>query len=113
MIKNCNANAIIAVYPLRPSDHYPHYHSSLGLPSFAVSRRYDHREKGRQSGDGRRNSGSIGVVVNAPTPNEIVRQVTQRIDIPLVVTVVSEKTDIAKRIAAGASILNVSGAGKR
>ncbi len=34
------------------------------------------------------------------------------IDIPIVVTVVSEKTDIQSRLDAGATILNVSGAGK-
>ncbi len=33
-----------------------------------------------------------------------------RIDIPIVVTVVSEKTDFKERASAGASILNVSGA---
>ena len=56
--------------------------------------------------------GAIGVVVNAPTSNETVRAVRKIIDIPIVVTVVSEKTNIQSRLESGASILNVSGASK-
>ena len=55
---------------------------------------------------------AIGVVVNAPTSNETIMAVRATIDIPIVVTVVSEKTDIQSRLDAGATILNVSGAGK-
>ena len=36
----------------------------------------------------------------------------QVLDIPVVVTVVSDRTDVAARIEAGADILNVSGAAK-
>ena len=39
-------------------------------------------------------------------------RIANYIDIPLVVTVVSEKTDIAARLKAGASILNVSAASR-
>ena len=49
------------------------------------------------------------MVVNAPTSNEIVQKIRATIDIPVIVTVVSEDEDIAKRIASGATILNVSG----
>ncbi|TFH94047.1 hydrolase, partial [Porphyromonas levii] len=54
--------------------------------------------------------GALGVVVNNPTPNEVIRQMREMIDIPIIVTVVSEYEDIAARIDAGATILNVSGA---
>lgn len=47
-----------------------------------------------------------------PTPNETVEQLSRTVDIPVVVTVVSEYTDIQARLDAGASILNVSGAAK-
>jgi len=114
VIKNCNANAIIAVYPFTPQPIITHtIISASDVPVFCGV--------GGGTTTGKRVvnlamdaefQGAIGVVVNAPTPNEIVKQVVSRIDIPLVVTVVSEKTDIAKRIAAGASILNVSGASK-
>ena len=53
--------------------------------------------------------GAMGVVVNSPTSNEVVRKVRSTIDIPVVVTIVSEYENIAERIEAGATILNVSG----
>ncbi len=114
VIKNCNANAIIAVYPFTPQPIITHtIISASDVPVFCGV--------GGGTTTGKRVvnlamdaefQGAIGVVVNAPTPNEIVKQVVSRIDIPLVVTVVSERTDIAKRIASGAAILNVSGASK-
>ena len=51
----------------------------------------------------------MGVVVNAPTSNEVVSRIRETIDIPLIVTVVSINEDIRKRIESGATILNVSG----
>ena len=56
--------------------------------------------------------GAIGVVVNAPTSNTTVKQLKEDLDIPIVVTVVSEKEDIGARLEAGAQILNVSAAAK-
>ncbi|MDO5518487.1 MAG: hydrolase, partial [Clostridium sp.] len=52
---------------------------------------------------------AMGVVVNAPTSNEIIKKLRETIDIPIVVTVISEDEDISKRIESGATILNVSG----
>ncbi len=52
--------------------------------------------------------GAIGVVVNAPTSNETLKSLSDALDIPVVVSVISEDTDIEGRINAGASILNVS-----
>jgi len=54
--------------------------------------------------------GAFGVVVNAPTSNEVVQMLKRVLDIPVVVTVISAKTDVAARLEAGADILNVSGA---
>src|SRR5690606_30768766 len=54
--------------------------------------------------------GAIGVVLNKPTPNEIITELKNTIDIPVVITVVSEDEDFEARIKAGADILNVSGA---
>ena len=51
-------------------------------------------------------------MLNAPTSNETLRAVRKIIDIPIVVTVVSENTDIQARLDAGATIINVSGAAK-
>jgi len=50
--------------------------------------------------------------VNAPTPIDTIEQINEVIDIPIILTVVSEYTTIEKRIKAGVDIINVSGAGK-
>ena len=54
--------------------------------------------------------GAMGVVVNAPTSNEVLYKVSETVDIPVVVTVVREDDDIDARIKTGAKILNVSAA---
>ena len=54
--------------------------------------------------------GAMGVVVNAPTSNDIIRELRRHIDIPIVVTVVNEQDDICGRLEAGAGIFNVSAA---
>ena len=52
------------------------------------------------------------MVLNAPIPNDVVRMIKEDVDIPVVVTVVAESTDIQARLDAGADILNVSGAAR-
>jgi DNA-binding NarL/FixJ family response regulator len=54
----------------------------------------------------------MGVVLNKPTPNSLIKQLKERLDIPVVITIVSDKDDIKGRIEAGVDILNVSGAEK-
>ena len=52
--------------------------------------------------------GAIGVVVNAPTSNGVVQALSDSLDIPVVVTIVNDQTNIQERIDAGATIFNVS-----
>lgn len=56
--------------------------------------------------------GALGVVLNKPTPNSLISLLKEKIDIPVTITVVSEKDDIKGRLQAGVDIFNVSGAGK-
>ena len=114
IIKNINADAIIAVYPFTPQ---PAITSAITItadvPVFSgvgggvttgkrvVNLALDAEFKG-----------AIAVVVNAPTTNETIAAVRETIDIPIVVTVISENTDIQARLDAGANIVNVSGASK-
>lgn len=114
IIRNCNANAVIAVYPFTPQPIITHSIISCSdVPVFCgvgggtttgkrVVNLAEHAEF----------QGAMGVVVNAPTPNETIEFLRQKIEIPIVITVVSEKTDITSRLESGASIINVSGAGK-
>lgn len=54
--------------------------------------------------------GAYGVVVNAPMPNEVIAEIKSVVDIPVIATVVSDRSDIKGRIEAGTDIFNVSGA---
>lgn len=112
LIKNCNANAVIAVYPFTPQPLITHAIITVSdIPVFCGV--------GGGTTTGKRVvnlamdaefQGAIGVVVNAPTSNEILLKLKERIDIPIVVTVVSEAEDVGERLKSGAAILNVSGA---
>ncbi len=112
LIRNCNANAVIAVYPFTPQPLITHAIITVSdIPVFCGV--------GGGTTTGKRVlnlamdaefQGAIGVVVNAPTSNEILLKLKERIDIPIVVTVVSEAEDVGERLKSGAAILNVSGA---
>ncbi len=114
IIKNCNANAVIAVYPFTPQPIITHsIINASDIPVFCGV--------GGGTTTGKRViniamhaefQGAIGVVVNAPTSNGVISALAAKIDIPIVITVASDNTDIKGRIDAGASILNVSCAAK-
>ena len=114
IIRNCNAYAVLAVYPFTP---HPTISSSVlrysSLPVFCgVGGGTTQGIRTLQLAWDAEKEGAMGVVVNAPIGNEDVERIANYIDIPLVVTVVNEKTDIAARLKAGASILNVSAAAR-
>ena len=48
------------------------------------------------------------MVVNAPTSNGVVKALSNALDIPVVVTIVNDDTNIQERIDSGATIFNVS-----
>ena len=112
IIKNVNADAIIAVYPFTPQ---PVITQALlmaaDIPVFAgVGGGLTGGQRVVNLAMFAEMQGATGVVVNAPKKNEVLRDVVHTIDIPAVVTVVRSDEDIAARIEAGASILNVSAA---
>ncbi len=114
VIKNTNADAIMAVYPFTPqpvitevlvtASDVPVFcgvGGGLTMGKRVVNLALDAEFKG-----------AMGVVVNSPTSNDVIKAMRDTIDIPIVVTVVSENDDIEKRIESGTTIINVS-AGKR
>ena len=111
IIKNTNADAIIAVYPFTPQ---PIITQALvmaaDVPVFCgVGGGITQGKRVVNLALDAEFKGAMGVVVNSPTSNEIIRNVKEIIDIPVIVTIVSECENIAERIEAGATILNVSG----
>lgn len=112
IIKNCDADAVFAVYPFTPqqsisdaiikSSYVPVFcgvggGTTRGLRTVSLAKDAE-------------SQGAIGVVLNAPVTNLNLLAVANAVDIPTVITVVNSATNIQERIEAGASILNVAGA---
>jgi len=114
IIKNCNADAVIAVYPFTPQPVITHaIITASDIPVFCgVGGGITTGKRSLSLAVDAEYRGALGVVVNAPTNNDLITEISNEIDIPVVVTVVSEKTDIDARVKSGASILNVSAASK-
>jgi len=114
VIRNTNADAVIAVYPFTPQPVITEaIINSADIPVFCgVGGGITSGKRVVNLALDAEFKGAMGVVVNSPTPNDLVEQMRETIDIPIIVTVVSEFEDIDSRIQAGATILNVSGAKK-
>ncbi|WP_448518430.1 hypothetical protein [Rhodoflexus sp.] len=114
IIRNTNANAIIAVYPFTPQPIISHaLILAADKPIFCgVGGGITSGDRAIDLAIDAEFQGALGVILNKPTPNDLIKRLKDKIDIPVVVTIVSEKEDIEGRIAAGVDILNVSGAEK-
>ena len=112
IIKNINADAIIAVYPFTPQPVVAQAIISVSdVPVFVgVGGGITTGPRAVRLAIQAEHQGAFAVVLNAPTPNDVIREIKDVVDIPVVLTVVSAHTDIRGRLAAGADILNVSGA---
>lgn len=114
IIKNTNADGIIAVYPFTPQ-------LSITKAIIDVSPSPVFAGVGGGLTTGQRSidialhaelHGAFGVVLNSPTKNELIEAMKAHVDIPIVITVVSIEEDVDARIEAGVSIFNVSGGSK-
>jgi len=114
IIKNCDADAVFAVYPFTPqpsiseaiikASYIPVFCGvgggvTQGIRTVSLAKDAEHQ-------------GAIGVVMNAPITNINLLAVAKAIDIPVVITITDEATDVGLRLDSGASILNVA-AGKK
>ncbi|MBD3662173.1 MAG: hydrolase [Arenibacter algicola] len=114
IIRNTNANAIIAVYPFTPQPLISHaLILAADKPIFCgVGCGITTGKRSVELALHAEFQGALGVVLNKPTPNELIARLKSKIDIPVAIIMVSEKDDIKGRIAAVVDIFNVSGAGK-
>ena len=111
IIRNCDADAVFAVYPFTPqqsiseaiikNSYIPVFcgiggGTTQGLRTVSLAKDVE-------------SQGALGVVLNAPISDLNILAVHKVIDIPIIITVVSKDTDIESRINAGASIINVAG----
>ena len=110
IIRNCDADAVFAVYPFTPqqaisdaiikASYIPVFcgvggGTTRGMRTVSLAKDVE-------------SQGAMGVVLNAPITNLNLRAVGMAVDIPVIITVTKENTDIAARLANGASILNVA-----
>ena len=114
IIRNTNADAVIAVYPFTPQPIITQaVMEAADIPVFTgVGGGLTQGKRVQNLAIHAENQGAIGVVLNAPTTNKSLKAVAERVDIPVVITVVSEKDDIGARLKNGADIFNVSAASK-
>lgn len=110
IIRNCDADAVLAVYPFTPQQIIADsLIKAADMPVFCgVGGGITNGMRTVNLAKDAEHSGAMGVVMNAPITNENIRMVFEEIDAPIIVTVASENTDIQARLDAGASILNVA-----
>ena len=111
IIRNCDADAVFSVYPFTPQQaisdaiikgsYIPVFcgvggGTTKGLRTLGLAKDVE-------------SQGAMGVVLNAPISDLNLLAVAKSVDIPVVITVISAETDIERRLAGGASILNVAG----
>jgi 2-keto-3-deoxy-6-phosphogluconate aldolase len=114
IIRNCDADAVFAVYPFTPQQSISNaIISNSYIPVFCGV--------GGGTTNGLRTiglakdveaQGAMGVVLNAPITNMNLLAVAKSVDIPVIITVVSEDTNIDRRLESGASIINVAAGAK-
>ena len=109
IIKNVNADAVIAVYPFTPQPVISQAIIQVSdVPVFVgVGGGITNGQRSVRLAAEAEHQGAFGVVVNAPIPPAVIAEMKARVDIPVIATIVSERQDIEERIAAGADILNV------
>ncbi len=114
IIRNCDADAVFAVYPFTPqqsisdaiikASYIPVFcgvggGTTKGLRTVSLA----------MDAEGQ---GAMGVVLNSPISNPNIEAIAKVVDIPIIITVTKADTDIKARLTAGASILNVAGGTK-
>ncbi len=110
IIRNCDADAVFAVYPFTPQQaisdaiikcsYIPVFCGVGGGTTKGVRTLTLAKDVEAQ--------GAMGVILNAPVSNDNLFAVAKVIDIPVIITVTSKETNIQERLDFGASIINVA-----
>jgi len=110
IIKNTDADAVIAVYPFTPMPTITQALMSVSdIPVMCgVGGGLTHGKRSANIALHAEFQGALGVVLNGPTTDETIAYVRENIDVPIIITILSELSDIAGKLKAGADILNVS-----
>lgn len=110
LIRNNNADAVMAVYPFTPQPVITHAITSVADKPVLMG-------VGGGTTMGKRVvnlaldaefQGALAVVLNAPVDNATLKAVRKTVDIPIVISIISSCDNVAGRLENGADILNVS-----
>ena len=114
IIKNINADAVIAVYPFTPQPSITQAIIGISeVPVFCgVGGGLTNGARSASMAAYVEHQGAYGVVCNSKIGLETIRDITNAVEIPVVYTVISEKMDITAYLEAGVDFVNVSGAAK-
>ena len=110
IIRNCDADAVFAVYPFTPQQAISHAIIQASyIPVFCgVGGGTTKGMRTLQLAQDVEGQGAMGVVLNSPISDLNLLAVSRVVDIPVIITVTKADTDIQARLDAGASILNVA-----
>ncbi|MDV7757230.1 beta/alpha barrel domain-containing protein [Liquorilactobacillus mali] len=111
VIANCNADAVLVVYPWTPNTRILEAVSTVSNISIlaGIGGGLTNGIKSTVVGLFAEENGAQAVVLNAPTPVETIRNVKKAVDVPIIYTVVSSNLDIKERIDAGVKAFNIAG----
>lgn len=111
IIRNSNAQSVMAVYPFTPQGAITQsIISAASIPVFVgVGGGTTTGQRSVQLAFQAEIMGAYGVVVNSPMKNEVIKEINKTIDIPLIATISSFHDDFMGKLEAGADILNISG----
>ena len=114
IIRSCNADAVLAVYPFTPQQVISRsIINSSPMPVFCgVGGGITNGKRSAMLANDAEGDGAWGVVVNAPVTNENIELIHRVIDIPIIATVIHESVDVQARLDAGVKILNISAAAR-
>ena len=112
IIKNINADAVIAVYPFTPQAGITQAIIGVSdVPVFVgVGGGLTKGQRSAHIAAFAEHQGAFGVVCNTFIDDDTIRAIKGTVEIPVVYTVVSEKVDLDSKLAAGIDFVNVSGA---
>ena len=114
IIKNINADAVIAVYPFTPQPSITQAIIGISeVPVFCgVGGGLTNGVRSASMAAYVEHPGAYGVVCNSKIGVDTIRAIKEAVEIPVVYTVISEKMDIEPYLAAGVDFVNVSGAAR-
>ena len=110
IIRNCDADAVFAVYPFTPQQAISDAIIKASyIPVFCgVGGGTTHGVRTLNLARDVESQGAMGVVLNSPISDLNLLAVSRVVDIPVIITVTKADTDIRARLESGASILNVA-----